>query len=59
LDNGYSEQTLVSLAAGEPTATLFEVPASYAEVPPSRLLKVKSPEMASAVDSFYRAHGLH
>lgn len=53
-DGQMSEKRLVALMPGEPAPSLFEVPAGFQEVPPSRLW----PELphASEEDAYYQSH---
>jgi hypothetical protein len=52
-DGQVSEKKLVSLLAGEPSATLFDDPSGFQEVPPSTLFPGA---MSRELDSYYYSH---
>lgn len=53
-DGQMSEQRLVALMPGEPAPSLFDDPAGFQEVPPSRWLPPEA--KSSAQDAYYESH---
>lgn len=53
-DGQISEKRLVALIPGEPAPSLFDDPAGFQEVPPSRMFPLGP--RASEVDAYYGAH---
>ena len=54
--NEKSEQELVTLIAGEPSATLFAIPDNFTEAAPSKLFGSLPPDVARRYDDRYYAH---
>lgn len=54
-DGQTSEKRLIALIPGEPSASMFDDPAGFQEVPPSRLFAVPN---ADKLDAYYESHRL-
>lgn len=52
-DGQMSEKRLVALIPGEPSASMFDDPAGFQEVPPSRLFPVPNTDK---LDAYYQSH---
>ena len=52
-DGQASEKRLIALIPGEPSASMFDDPAGFQEVPPSRLFPVPN---ADKLDAYYESH---
>ncbi len=55
-DGQMSEKRLVALMPGEPSPSLFDDPAGFQEVPPSRLFPDRPNATATIEDAYYASH---
>jgi hypothetical protein len=53
---GVSHKQLVALIPGEPDPSLFLIPSSFVEGPPSKVLRLVNPAATQKLDAYYEAH---